>query len=198
MFDLESVLEQRPRKAGLTKVIGIDGHGGSGKTTLAAHLGERLGAEIVHTDDFASWDNPKDWWPLVIGRIFEPLRSGARTLSYPRSQWWPEHEPEPVIDQPVTAALILEGVGSLRREFRQFLSFAIFVSTPREVCIERGTIRDAAMGTQDEVLKQWNRWFDDEVAYMARDEPERFADIVLSGALPFEEQLTTAEPRRYL
>ena len=54
MFDLASILEQRPAKAGSTKVIGIDGHGGSGKTTLAAHVGKRLGAEIVHTDDFAS------------------------------------------------------------------------------------------------------------------------------------------------
>ena len=116
-------------------------------------------------------DNPKDWWPLVIGRIFEPLRSGARTLSYPRSQWWPEHEPEPVVDQPVTGALILEGVGSLRREFRQFLSLAIFVRAPRDVCIGRGTTRDAAMGSQDEVFEQWNKWFDDEVGYMAGHDP---------------------------
>jgi uridine kinase len=116
-------------------------------------------------------------------------------LSYPRSQWWPEHEPEPVVDQPVTGALILEGVGSLRREFRSFLSLAIFVSAPREVCIERGTTRDAAMGTREEVLEQWNRWFDDEVGYMARDEPKRFANVVLSGTMPLEEQLTPAEPR---
>ena len=133
MFDVDSILERRPAKAGSTKVIGIDGHGGSGKTTLAAHVGKRLGAEIVHTDDFASWDNPKDWWPLVIGRVFEPLRSGVRTLNYPRSHWWPEHEPEPVVDQPVTGTLILEGVGSLRREFRPFLSLAIFVVL-RERC----------------------------------------------------------------
>ena len=86
MFDLESTLGSRHSRAGSTKVIGIDGHGGSGKSTLAAHLGERLRAEIVHTDDFASWDNPKDWWPLLIERIFEPLKSRGRTLSYPRSQ----------------------------------------------------------------------------------------------------------------
>ena len=112
------------------------------------NLGQWLGAEIVHTDDFASWDNPKDWWPLLIERVFEPLTSGQRTLSYPRSQWWPGHEPEPVVDQPVTAALILEGVGSLRREFRQFLSVAIFIDAPKEICIQRGITRDAAMGTR--------------------------------------------------
>lgn len=193
MLDLESILESRPPRAGSTKVIGIDGHGGSGKSTLAALLGGRLGAEVVHTDDFASWDNPKDWWPLVIDRIFEPLQSGAWTLNYPRSQWWPGHKPKPIVDQPVTGTFILEGVGSLRREFRQFLSVAVFVSAPREVCIERGTTRDAAMGTKEEVLEHWNRWFDDEVRYMARDEPEQFADLVIFGSMPFEEQLTSAE-----
>jgi uridine kinase len=191
VFDLALILEQRPPKAGAIKMIGIDGHGGSGKSTLAAYLGGRLGAEILHTDDFASWDNPKDWWPLVVERIFEPLQAGARTLSYPRSRWWPGHMPEPIVDQPVTAVLILEGVGSLRREFRQFLSVAIFVSTPKEVCIERGTARDAAMGTQEEILEQWNRWFDDEMGYLARHESEQFADIVVSGTMPFEEQVTS-------
>ena len=194
MFDLASILESRPPRAGSTKVIGIDGHGGSGKSTLAEHLAGSIGAETVHTDDFASWDNPKNWWPLLIERIFEPLKSGQRTLSYRRSQWWPGHEPEPVVDQPVTPALILEGVGSLRREFRQFLSVAIFVDAPKEICIERGITRDAAMGTKEEVLERWNSYFDDEMQYMARHEPERFADIVLDGTVPFEGQLIRAEP----
>ena len=195
MFDLKSVLDSRLPRAGSTKVIGIDGHGGSGKSTLAAHLDGRLGAGIVHTDDFANWDNPKDWWPLLIERIFEPLQLGERTLNYPRSQWWPEHKPEPVVDQKVTAVLILEGVGSLRREFRHFLSVAIFIDAPREVCMERGITRDAALGTREEVLNRWTRYFDDELGYMAHDEPEQFADIILDGTLPFEEQLIFEEPR---
>jgi uridine kinase len=189
VFDLVSILDSRPPRAGSTKVIGLDGHGGSGKSTVAAELSERIGAGIVHTDDFASWENPKDWWPLLIDQIFEPLRSGARTLNYPRSQRWPGHEPEPVVNQPVTDVLILEGVGSLRREIRRFLSIAIFVVAPRDVCIERGIVRDASMGTREEVLETWNRYFDDELEYMARDEPQKYADIVLDGTLPSSEQL---------
>jgi uridine kinase len=189
VFDLESILEARPPRAGSTKVIGIDGHGGSGKSTLARHLVGHLDAGIVHTDDFASWENPKDWWPLLIEYVLDPLRSGVQTLSYPRSQWWPGHKPEPVLDQQVGDALVLEGVGSLRQEFRQFLSVAIFVDAPRQVCIDRGTMRDAALGTKEEVVGRWNGWFDDELGYMARDDPEQFADIVIDGTAPFEEQL---------
>ena len=51
------------------------------------------------------------------------------------------------------------------------------------------------MGSQDEVFEQWNKWFDDEVGYMAGHDPERFADVVLSGTMPFEEQLRAAGHR---
>src|SRR5207248_7862739 len=41
-----------------TKIVAVDGHGGAGKTTLAARLANALGCEVIQTDDFASWDNP--------------------------------------------------------------------------------------------------------------------------------------------
>ena len=56
--DVGELLSAKRAKSGTTKIIGIDGHGGSGKSSLANTLAVRLGAEIVHTDDFASWDNP--------------------------------------------------------------------------------------------------------------------------------------------
>jgi len=44
-----------------TRIIAIDGPGGAGKSSLAEHLAHELDAPIVHTDDFASWDNPIEW-----------------------------------------------------------------------------------------------------------------------------------------
>lgn len=46
-----------------TRIVAIDGPGGAGKSSLAAYLAQELDAPVVHTDDFASWDNPIDWWP---------------------------------------------------------------------------------------------------------------------------------------
>jgi len=62
------------------KVLAIDGHGGSGKSTLAEALAKQLNAEIIRTDDFASWDNPLNWWPLLIEYVFEPISKGSKTL----------------------------------------------------------------------------------------------------------------------
>src|SRR5215212_9991964 len=56
-----------------TRIVAVDGPGGAGKSTLAAALAAELDAPVVHTDDFASWDNPLDWWPRAIHQVLEPL-----------------------------------------------------------------------------------------------------------------------------
>jgi len=172
-------------------IIAVDGHGGSGKSTLADALGAHFGATIIHTDDFASWDNPVDWWPLVITHVFDQIARGARTLSYARSKWWADHHPEPAIDQPVTPILIFEGVTALRVEFRPWLSFGVFVETPAELCLQRGFERDRGMdGKSDaEILAMWREWIAEEDAYMARDDPHGYANMVFDGSRPHAEQM---------
>jgi uridine kinase len=178
-------------KVGNTRFIGIDGHGGSGKSTLAGLLAERLQAEVIRTDDFAGWDNPENWWPLVIERVFEPIKNGAKTLSYPRSKWWETHEPEPVVDQPVTSIMILEGVTALRNEFRPYLAFGIFVNAPRDICLQRGFERDKGQdGKSDEEIRHmWEQWYEKETFYIDREKPQDAADMVLDGTKPFEGQI---------
>lgn len=187
----EKVFAMEP-KVGKTRLIAIDGHGGSGKSTLAELLAKHFNAEVIHTDDFAGWDNPENWWPILIERIFEPIINGATTLNYPRSKWWETHNPEPVVNQPVTDVIILEGVSSLRKEFRPYISFGIFVDTPLDVCMQRGFERDRGQDgkSDDEIKQMWQDWYQKEEAYFNRDNPKEFAHLVLEGTKPFEEQLT--------
>jgi uridine kinase len=159
------------------KLVAIDGHGGSGKSTVANRLAEELSAEIIHTDDFASWDNPQNWWPRLVEEVLESIKSGAKALSFERSSWTPDHNSEPVKNQPITPIMVLEGVSSVRHEFRPYLTYAIWVETPKELCLKRGLERDG----QDK-LEQWEKWFAEEDAYIARDNPREYADIEISGA----------------
>lgn len=78
--NLKQTISGKQPKVGNTLFIAVDGHGGSGKSTLAKWLAEKLHVSLVETDDFASWNDP-DWWPLVIERVFQPVKNGARTLS---------------------------------------------------------------------------------------------------------------------
>lgn len=171
-------------------LIAVDGHGGSGKSTLANYLADKLKAEVIHTDDFAGWDNPVNWWPLVIERVFEPIKCREKLLNYPRSKWWETHHPEPVVNQPVTPVMILEGVSALRKEFRPYISYGIFVDTPKAICLQRGFERDKGVdGKPDEEIEQmWRDWRDAEEAYVEQHDPRAAADLVIDGTKPLHEQ----------
>lgn len=185
----EKFLATQPKVGGIT-FIAVDGHGGSGKSTLAKILAEKLNAQIIYTDDFAGWDNPLNWYPKIIEEIFEPITNGVETLSYQPASWWENHYPEPVVNQPVTNIMILEGVSSSRKEFRNYISFSIFVDTPKEICLERGVERDLSTGkNKKEITEMWEKWFEEEDRYMQRDSPKENANLVVDGTKPFEEQI---------
>src|SRR5947209_1873830 len=56
------------------RLVGIDGCGGAGKSTFAERL-VRHGDDwpVVHTDDFATHDEPLKWWPRMLADVIEPL-----------------------------------------------------------------------------------------------------------------------------
>ena len=72
--------------------------------------------------------------------------------------------------------MILEGVSASRSEFRRYLSFSIYIETNRELRLKRGIERDG-----EEMLPLWRQWMVEEDEYMLRDQPQKYADLVLSG-----------------
>ena len=190
--NLREMLRFRHPKVGDTLFIAVDGRGGSGKSTLAKYVAESLNAQIVPTDDFASWENPFGWWPLVIEQVFQPIQNGTRTLRYPRTSWADNHHPEAIDGQPVTRIMVLEGVSSSRREFRQYLSLAIFIDGPKDIYFRRGVERDLLKGkrSEAELIRLWEGWSADEDRHLQQDDPKQHADIVIDGTKPFEDQLS--------
>jgi uridine kinase len=157
------------------KVVAIDGPGGAGKSTLAARVSRRLSdAPIVHTDDFASWSNPMDWWPRLLEQVLLPL-THRRPARYQRYDWDAEELAEwhTVVGHDY---LIIEGVTASRRAFRPYLALSVWVVTAREECLRRGLERDG-----EEELQAWRDWQVAEDAYIASEHPESSADLVVSG-----------------
>jgi uridine kinase len=155
-------------------VTAVDGPGGAGKSTFAARLSAALGGvPIVHTDDFASWDDPLDWWPRLIEQVLEPLAAG-KAARFQRYDWttrsldgWREVD---------AGHVILEGVSANRLAFCAYVGFAIWVETPRPVRLARGLERDGV-----EMREQWRAWMAAEDDYLARESPDERSDLVVSG-----------------
>jgi uridine kinase len=156
-----------------TRIVAIDGPGGSGKSTLATWLAGRLDATVIHTDDFAAWDDPVDWWPRLRELVLEPLAAG-RPARYEPTRWGgPEREP--IVIEP-SGTVILEGVTASRQAFRPYLAYSIWVETPRDLRLRRGLERDgeAARGA-------WTDWMEAEDRYIKSERPADRADLVVPG-----------------
>ncbi len=163
-----------------TKIIAIDGPGGAGKSLFAEQLSQQLGnAPILHTDDFASWENPLNWWPRLLRQVLEPL-SHNETARYQRYDWGTKclaewHEIQP------TEYLILEGVSSSREAFRPYLALSIWIETPRQERLRRGLERDG-----EAAHSQWEEWMAREDEYIEREHPEQKADLMINGTQPYD------------
>ena len=158
-----------------TKIIAIDGLGGAGKSVLAHQVAKALKAPIVPTDDFASWDEPLNWWPRLLEQVLEPL-SQNKTAKYQRYDWpsrrlaeWREIKP--------SEFLIIEGVSSSRKVFRPYLALSVWVETLREERLRRGLERDG-----EEARSLWEGWMRQEDEYVANESPGESADLVVSGS----------------
>lgn len=163
-----------------TKIIAVDGPGGAGKSSFAEQLTQQLGnVPILHTDDFASWENPLNWWPRLLEQVLEPL-SHNETAHYQRYDWSTKRLAE-WHEVPSVEYLILEGVSSSRAAFRPYIAFSIWIETPRQERLRRGLERDG-----EAARPQWEQWMAQEDEHIEREHPEQKADLVINGTQPYE------------
>jgi uridine kinase len=175
-MELVDLIEEIWKRPGPVRLVAVDGPGGSGKSTFAALLSAAAdGAPVVHTDDFASADNPIDWWPRLLEQVIEPLTNGRSAL-YQRYDWpteslaeWNTLDPAPII--------IIEGVSAARREWSGHLSYVIWIETSRELRLQCAVERDG-----EDAMDDWEFWMAEEDAHYQRDPTRERADTVIDGA----------------
>ncbi len=158
------------------RLVAVDGPGGAGKSTFAARLSRHAGdAPVVHTDDFASWEEPLAWWPRLLAQVIEPLVTGdeGRFQRYD----WAERRLSDWVTVPRRPMVIIEGVSSGRREWSAHLAVTVFVATPEQVRLRRGLDRDG-----DHMLDQWRSWMAAEERHFVDDGVLDRAALVVDGA----------------
>jgi uridine kinase len=169
--------------------IGIDGPGGSGKSTIARQLA--LAApdfQVIALDDFYRPSRERYAGPIaqrpvaadydlerLRREVLEPLASG-RPAAYRRYDW----ETDAVGTERVAVqkpSVVLEGIYSSSAALVPFLDVTIWIECPRELRLARGLARDG-----EPARARWELdWMPGEDLYLQKERPRERAAFVCDG-----------------
>ncbi|MGW1539592.1 uridine kinase family protein [Streptomyces sp. NPDC002309] len=170
---LARLLRDLPPSCGPVRLIGVDGHAGSGKTTFAGQLADALGgAPVLHLDDIASHDELFAWTGRLTGQVIEPLARGESAHYTPYD--WRTREFGPPRPLPPAPVVLVEGVGAGRRDLRPSLAHLLWLEFPHEDAWARGQLRDG-----EEQLEFWAGWVAAERRHFDEDPSRPFADLLV-------------------
>ena len=180
------------------RLVGIDGCGGAGKTTFAQRLSAAANDEwpVIHAADFATHDAPIEWWPRMLAQVIEPLLRNERATFRPYD--WVQREPGELTTIAPADVVVIEGVGAIRKAWRDRMVKRIWVDTDPDLRLRRGLERDG-----EELADFWRDWRVAEDRYVADEHPEQHADLVVAGDPsephdPEREFVVLSERRRYV
>lgn len=164
-------------------LIGIEGFGGSGKSTVAAQLAEALAdAVVVPIDAFIVKEKVLEPWDAgafdharLVREVLEPASRGE-AISYRALDWASNTLVGPIV-VPRSRYLIVEGISAFVQPAGGYYDYTIWVDTPAEVARARGIDRDR--GTENE--QHWELWSRHDIEYLHRCRSNETADAIVSG-----------------
>jgi uridine kinase len=177
---------QHPAGMNRSILIGIEGYGGSGKTTLANKLAGALeNAHVINIDAFIikekvtepSWDNGAFDRNRLEQQVLLPASQGQK-VSYEALLWESNSLSTPKV-VPDVDYLIVEGISCYHPDIAHYYDYKIWVATPIEISKERGRARDRG----NENAQYWDIWAENDVAYQQKYHPERVADFTVDNAV---------------
>ncbi|MCZ4610708.1 hypothetical protein O3S80_44505 [Streptomyces sp. Lzd4kr] len=173
IHELAARLRRLPPSCGPVRLVGVDGHAGSGKSTFAGQLARELDdAPVLHLDDIARHDELFAWTERLLAQVIAPLAEG-RTAHYTPYDWRARCFGAPVA-LPPAPVIVIEGVGAGRRALRPHLARLLWMDVPHEESWTRGRSRDG-----EEQREFWEGWVRAELSHFAEDPSRPFADALI-------------------
>ncbi|MFJ5778018.1 uridine kinase [Streptomyces sp. NPDC093094] len=166
-------LRALPPSLGPVRLIAVDGHAGSGKSTFARRLAEALGgAPVLRLDDIATHEELFDWTGRLRAQVIEPLEHAGRAVYRPYD--WHARGFGPPRALPPAEVVLVEGVGAGRRALRPHLARLLWMDMPQEEAWARGRARDG-----EEQRTFWEGWVRAELRHFAEDPSRPYAHLLV-------------------
>jgi uridine kinase len=188
---ISTISEKMKKKQPL--LVALDGRSGTGKSTIAKMIAERLGGIEIRADDFwvggsnEEWDSrtPKEKaemaidWKRIRTEVLEPLLAGKSATWHPfdwktgkgLSQETFQSVPKPLI--------VLDGAYSTRPELQNIIDLSILVEVPDDSQRRARLVKREG----EAYMKDWHgRWDVAEDYYFSEVRPRESFDIVISNS----------------
>ncbi|GGK06828.1 hypothetical protein GCM10011583_43140 [Streptomyces camponoticapitis] len=166
-------LRALPPSCGPVRLVAVDGHAGSGKSTFATRLAAALGgAPVLRLDDLATHEAFFDWTERLAEDVLGPLSRGA-SARYAPYDWTLRRfrTPRPLLPAPV---VLIEGVGAGRAAVRPWLARLLWMDRGAEESWQRGRERDGP-----DLSAFWDAWTRAETRHFAADPSRPYADALV-------------------
>lgn len=166
-------LRALPPSCGPVRLVAVDGHAGSGKSTFATRLAAALGgAPVLRLDDLATHEAFFDWTERLAEDVLGPLSRGA-SARYAPYDWTLRRfrTPRALLPAPV---VLIEGVGAGRAAVRPWLARLLWMDRGAEESWQRGRERDGP-----DLSAFWDAWTHAETRHFAADPSRPYADALV-------------------
>lgn len=179
-------------------IIGIDGLGGAGKSTISEKLCQKFEDNqyhtiLLHIDDFihvrevrynsaySDWQCYYDlqWRYDYFLDVIKEIKS-ANNIYVDIELYDKDNDTyfQQRYDTKHNVIVIVEGIFLQRKELKNVFDYMVYINIPEEVRLSRVLKRDTYIGGEKEIIDKYkNRYFPAEHKYIEEYQPQRNADL---------------------
>lgn len=202
MIDMEMIYNHVMSTIGTKNIsiIGIDGLGGAGKSTISEKICQKFEDNnyhtlLLHIDDFIHVREVRynfaypDWKCYYdLQWRFEYFRDLIKEIKNNKKDYIDielyDKEKDTYIHQQFdiheNTIVIVEGIFLQRKEFNHIFDYIIYIDIPEEVRLNRVLKRDTYIGDTQQIINKYeNRYFPAEHKYIEEYQPQNTADFVI-------------------